>query len=98
MEEKHRIKDCSQKWSNLQKLYKARHAAEKCSGAAASEAWPFDPPIEALLCELIINAFISTFMGLQQTTINGCFWMCVTFHIFLFSEGRPMANGESQNN
>ena len=50
-EDKYHWRECSQKWSNLQKGYKKCRAAAKRSGAAASEAWPFDSPIEALLGE-----------------------------------------------
>ena len=81
-EDKYRWRECSQKWSNLQKHYKKRRAAEKWSGAAASEAWPFDSPIEALLGEASRDKTHTMTVSKQKHSI---------LHLPL-SEGRPMVN------
>ena len=80
-------KECSQKWSNLQKQYKCRRAAEKQTGAPASEYWQFDAPIETLLHKHLRNFSLMVFFLLFQRVTQ-------KLHIHLcFLSGRGQTDG-----
>ncbi len=93
IEDKKRWRECSQKWSNLQKWYKYIRASEKRSGAAASEAWPYDGPIDAILgaCCLHIGSFFSL-MKLLHFSLMKC------FHFYSFNVFRRKTNDQPQDN